>query len=139
MTHRSLAYSVAPTLSWTVFDGFARRAAVASAKEQMLAGIDNYNLTLLTAVQEVENAMTSYTDANAYLEEIKLVEENARKAFELSLDRYKQGLDAFINVAQAQISLLQYSNELVAARANSLTAVITLYKALGGGWSSQQL
>ena len=83
--------------------------------------------------------MTAYTDANAYLEEIKLVEENARKAFELSLDRYKQGLDAFINVAQAQISLLQYSNELVAARASSLTAAITLYKALGGGWSSRQI
>lgn len=134
MTHRSFTYSIVPTLSWTIFDGFARSAAIASAKQDMLAGIDNYNMTLLTAVQEAENAMVTYYDTGRYLDEMEQVVDNARKAFDLSLDRYKQGLDAFINVAQAQISLLQYSNELVAARGQRLTAAVALYKALGGGW-----
>lgn len=135
MTKRSITYSIAPTLTWTIFSGFARNAEIASAKEQMLAGIDNYNLTLLTAVQEVDNAMVSYFEALVYEKRIEEVLSNAQLAFDLALDRYKQGLDAFINVADAQITLLQYANELVEARGNSLTSLVTLYKALGGGWS----
>lgn len=135
MSRRSLTYTIAPQLSWTIFDGFARRAAVASAKEQMLASIDAYNLTLLTAVQEVDDALISYTNAVAYEQSLQKVTEAAQKAADLSLDRYKQGLDAFINVAQAQITLLQYNNEAVEARGESLTALVNLYKALGGGWS----
>lgn len=134
MTRRSFTYTIAPTLSWTIFDGFARRAAVASAKEQMLASIDAYNLTLLTAVQEVDDALISYTNAVAYEQSLLKVTEAAQKAADLALDRYKQGLDAFINVAQAQITMLQYNNEAVEARGESLTALVNLYKALGGGW-----
>ena len=108
---------------------------MASVKEQMLASIDAYNLTLLTAVQEVDDALISYTNAVAYEQSLHKVTEAAQKAADLSLDRYKQGLDAFINVAQAQITLLQYNNEAVEARGESLTALVNLYKALGGGWA----
>lgn len=139
MTRNSLTYTVAPTLSWTLFDGFARRAAVASAKEDMMAAVDSYNMTVLTAVQEVENAVVAYDDAVRYEEEISETVKNAQKAFELSLDRYKQGLDAFINVAQSQISLLQYANELVAAKGRTLSAAVDVYKAAGGGWSVDEL
>lgn len=134
MTNNSFIYAIAPTLSWTLFDGFARAAAMASAKEQMLAGIDAYNQTVLTAFQEAENAMVSYSNAIAYEQQMQQVVTNAQKAFELSLDRYKQGLDPFINVADAQISLLQYSNELVSARGQVLSALVALYRAFGGGW-----
>lgn len=139
MTGPSFTYTIAPTLSWTIFDGFARNAAVASAKAQMMEGIDAYNQTLLTAVQEVENAMVTYTNALLYENEINEVVVNARKAFDLSLDRYKQGLDPFINVADSQITLLQYANELVAARGNTLSAAVAIYKALGGGWENTAL
>lgn len=139
MTTPSFTYTIAPTLSWTLFDGFARKAAVASAKAQMMEGIDAYNQTLLTAVQEVENAMITYTNALQYENEMSEVVINARKAFDLSLDRYKQGLDSFINVADSQITLLQYANELVAARGNTLAAAVAIYKALGGGWDTSDI
>lgn len=139
MTKKSFTYTIAPTLSWTIFSGFARNAEVASAKEQMLAGIENYNLTLLTAVEEVENAMSTYFESLVYEKRIEEVLINARLAFELALDRYKQGLDAFINVADAQITLLQYANELVEARGDALTSLVSLYKALGGGWDISKL
>ena len=67
-----------------------------------------------------------------YEQRLQKVTEAAQKAADLSLDRYKQGLDACINVAQAQITLLQYNNEAVEARGESLTALVNLYKALGG-------
>ena len=126
----SFTYSVAPQLSWTIFDGLARDASIASAREQMLAAVENYNLTLLTAVQEVDNALVTYTQAVKYEKEIATVLQNAQLAYKLALDRYKQGLDAFINVSDAQITVLEYANELVTARGNVLTALVSLQKSL---------
>ncbi|MCH5217272.1 MAG: TolC family protein [Muribaculaceae bacterium] len=126
----SFTYAVAPQLSWTVFDGFARNAEIASAREQLMASVDNYNLTLLTAVQEVENAIVTYAQAVKYEQEIGVVLQNAQLYYTLALDRYKQGLDAFINVSDAQITLLQYANELVTARGSVLSAIIALQKTL---------
>lgn len=126
----SFTYSIAPQLSWTVFDGMARDAEIASAREQMMSAIDNYTLTLLTAVQEADNALTAYCNALEYEKEIMIVLENARLAYNLSIDRYKQGLDAFINVSDALITELEYANELVVARGNVLSALITLQKCL---------
>ncbi len=136
---RSFTYSIAPTLSWTVFDGLARKAAVVSAREQMQAGIDNYNLTLLTAVQEVDNAMAQYVNALHYIDLVEQVVEQAQKSFELSIDLYKKGLSSFINVSDAQIARLQYADELVNARGAALSALVGLYQALGGGWSIDQI
>ena len=61
--------------------------------------------------------------------------ENSEEAVRLSLDQYKQGLTGFYNVAEAQLNYLTYQNSLVSARGNALTALIDLYKALGGGYS----
>lgn len=134
-TDRSLSYSIAPTLSWTIFDGLSREAGIESAKQQMLAGIDNYNLTVLTAVQEVETAMTSYSNDLQYIDYLNQVVVQAEKAFILSVDLYKQGLTDFINVTNSQINLLQYSNELVVAQGQALADLVSLYQALGGGWN----
>lgn len=126
----SLVYSVSPQLSWTIFDGLARDAEIASAREQMMAAVDAYNLALLTAVQEVDNALMTYTQAVKYEKELETVLENAQLYYTLALDRYKQGLDAFINVSDAQMTVLQYANELVVARGNVLTALVSLQKSL---------
>lgn len=131
----SFSYSIAPTLSWTIFDGMGRKAAAATAKEQMLAGIDNYNLTLITAVQEAETAMTTYVNDLEYIQYLNDVVTQAREALTLSVDLYKQGLSPFINVTNAQITLLQYSNELAVAQGQALNALVSIYQALGGGWS----
>ncbi len=132
--NHSLGYSIAPTLSWTIFDGFARSAALTSAKEQMQIGIDNYNLTLINAVNEVETAMSNYYFDLSYIDDLQKVVENAQESLELSLDLYKNGLSDFINVNDAQITLLQYANQLVVAKGDALADLISLYQALGGGW-----
>lgn len=133
-TSKGLAYTVAPTLSWTVFDGMARKYRTAQARRQMEVDIDNYNQTLLTAVQEVDSYAAAY---NSYRTQIgmldKLVKES-RTALDLSVDLYRSTLTPFSNVVDAQIDLLNYENENIAARGNALTALISLYQALGGGW-----
>ena len=126
----SYTYSIAPQLSWNIFDGFARNASIASAKEQLMESVESYNLTLLTAVQEVENALITYKKAVEYEKELAVVLENAQLYYKLALDRYRQGLDAFINVSNAQITVLEDANELVIARGNVLSALVALQKSL---------
>lgn len=129
---RSLSYSIGPTLSWTIFEGLGRKYALESAKEQMQAGIDNYNLTVMTAVEEVNNAMSAYSAALRTVDKQLSVLDDSHEAFNLSIDLYKQGLTPFTNVENAQISWLNCANSLVTSQGNALVSLINLYKALGG-------
>lgn len=134
----SLEYSVAPTLSWTLFDGLARNAAVAQAREELMAAVSTYNQSVMTAISEVENAMTGYRNALRTLEVYERGYEQSREAFDLSIDLYTQGLTAFTNVVNAQIDWLGFANSVVAARGDALTSLVTLYKALGGGFGMDE-
>ena len=127
-------YTIAPTLSWTIFDGLSRKYSVASARQNMEVAIDNYNLTVLTAYQETDNAISTYFADLKYIDSLDKLVQSSRDYDELSIDQYKNGLAAFINVADAQISYLSYENTLIQARGQALTALVDLYKALGGGW-----
>ena len=131
---RSITYSVVPTLSWTVFDGFGRRAAVQEARAQLEIALDSYHQTVLSATSEVENALSSYINAIDYVAQLEKVVDSAREEVNLSLAQYRSGLTLFTPVAQAQITYLQYDDELVAARASESRALIDLYRALGGGY-----
>lgn len=133
----SLTYSVVPTLSWTIFDGLSRRADVLTAKENMEIQIDNYNNTLINALNDAQNAMGNYFTELQYMGYISEVVNYAMQAEELSLDLYKRGLGTFTNVDDSQITLLSYELEEVQAHGTALTYLVTLYKALGGGWDAQ--
>lgn len=128
----SFEYRISPTLSWTLFEGFNRKYALAEAQEQMKIGIDNYNLIVLTAVNEVDNAMSSYFSALQTMDSNQKVLEQSNESFELSVNLYKQGLTPFTNVVDAQINSLTYANSLISARGQALVSLINLYKALGG-------
>lgn len=130
----SFEYAIAPTLSWTVFDGFARRSGVAQARELMEANIANYNNVVFTAVEEVNNTMINYKYALKNIEYLSQVVKEAEESMRLSVELYRGGLSSFTNVADAQISFLQYADNLVTARGSAVAYLISLYEALGGGW-----
>ena len=130
----SLDYSIGPKLSWTIFDGMARNVKVAEAKIQLEEATDNYNLTVLNAIEEVENAISRYNGTLKEIEYLNNLIDQSKKSLELSLDLYKQGLTAFSNVVDAQQSYLEYQNSLVSSRGNALSQLVNLYQALGGGY-----
>lgn len=135
----SFTYSIAPTLSWTIFDGLSRRYNVASARKSMENAIDNYNLTVLNAFEETDNALSTYFSTLKYIRSLDDLVEAGRDYDRLSLDQYKSGLTSFINVANAQLSYLSYQNTLIEAKGQALTALVDLYRALGGGWADTDL
>ena len=130
----SIGYSIAPTLSWTLFDGFARKYNIVSAREAMESEVDAYNLTVMTAIEEVRNAMARYSAELRYIASINEVVENSHESLDKSVELYKDGLSSFTPVVDAQLDYLNYQNTLVSAKGQALTALIELYKALGGGW-----
>lgn len=131
----SLSFSVVPTLSWTIFDGFAREAAIAETKAEMEAQIETYNYTLMTAIREAEDAMQQYVAAGRELTLYADVLENSNEVVTLSLERYRHGLTDFTDVANAQIIYLQNHTNYQTARANLFNCIVALYKSLGGGFS----
>ncbi|MBT9874310.1 efflux transporter outer membrane subunit [Bacteroides salyersiae] len=134
--HKSFTYEIAPALSWTIFNGGKLVNATKSARAQLDEAIDQFNQTVLTAVQETDNAMTAYRSSIKQIVALREVRNQGQETLTLSLDLYKQGLTPFQNVLDAQRSLLSYENQLVQARGNSLLQLIALYQALGGGWNN---
>lgn len=135
--HNSLTYEIAPTLTWNFFQGTKLRQATRLARAQLDETIGQFNETVLTAVQEVDNAMSAYKNSIKQIVALREVVNQGRQTLDLSLDLYTQGLTPFQNVLDAQRSLLTYENELTQARGNSLLHLIQLYQALGGGWYEQ--
>lgn len=134
--HKSFTYEITPALSWTIFSGGKLVNATKSARAQLDEAINQFNQTVLTAVQETDNAMTAYRSSIKQIVALREVRNQGQETLTLSLDLYKQGLTPFQNVLDAQRSLLSYENQLVQARGNSLLQLIALYQALGGGWNN---
>jgi len=130
----SLAASVLGKLAQTVFDGGRIRAQVDiqnAAQEQSLA---NYKATVLGALEDVENALVSIANSHARATALTSAVESARNAALLARYRYTSGLSDFQTVLDTERTVLTVEETLQGAEADNTTAVIQLYKALGGGW-----
>lgn len=137
--HNSLTYEIAPALSWTLFKGTQLVNATRLARAQLDQSINQFNQTVLTAVQEVDNAMNAYRNSIKQIVALREVRNQGEETLRLSLDLYKQGLTPFQNVLDAQRSLLSYENQLVQAQGYSLLQLIAMYQALGGGWEATNI
>ena len=131
---RSLTWEIAPSISWNIFGGNDRVNATREARAALDGSIQDFNSKMLTAMQEVESAMSEYENSIIQITELREAVNQNRETLTLSLELYKQGLSTFQNVLDAQRTLLTYQNYLVQALGGSLIYLVQLYEALGGGW-----
>lgn len=132
---RSMTFEIAPTLSWTLFSGTKLLNATRQARAALDEAVHNFNQTVLTAVQETDNAMNNYRNSIKQIVALREVRNQGQETLKLSLELYKQGLSPFQNVLDALRSLLTYENQLTQAEGNSLLYLVSLYQALGGGYA----
>lgn len=128
----SFTWSVSPQLSWTVFEGMARKYRVSEVRQQVMSSIDNYNMTVMNAVIETNDALLAYRYA---LERIGLIQKvcgQSHESLELSLDRYKRGLAPFTDVMSSMISLLDNEDTLLQTKAAALSDAIRIYQCVAG-------
>ena len=130
----SMTWSIAPSMTWNLFNGGRNLQEERLQRAQLDESINQFNQTVLTAMQEVDNAMSAYMNSIKQIVACKEMVYQGKEAFDLSLDLYKQGLTPFQNVLDAQRSMLTYENTLVKAKGYSLVCLVQMYQALGGGW-----
>jgi outer membrane protein TolC len=125
---------VGPTVSWPIFDAGKIRANIEVKNAQQEQVLIQYEKTILTALQDVENSLVNYSREQArYRSLIEAVAAN-RRAVEMSNELYVKGLVDFLNVLENQRSLYASENDLAQSQATMASNLVALYKALGGGW-----
>jgi outer membrane protein, multidrug efflux system len=131
------AWSIGTGVDWQIFTAGRVQSNIALQKALQQESILAYQKTVLTALQDVENALVAY--ANEYNRRKSLVDavEANRKAVDASTQLYMQGQTDFLNVLNAQRSLFATQDALVVSTANLSTDLVALYKALGGGWDNE--
>lgn len=132
----SRTWSIGPRVSWRVFDAGAIRRNIEVQTARQEQALIQYEAAILTAQEEVENALVSYAKEQRRRDSLHKATEAARRADMLAQDQYKAGLVGFSNVLDAQRSLLSFEDELALSEGRVTAGLLRVYKALGGGWES---
>lgn len=138
-TSGSDTWGIIPGVSWNIFDAGAirRNIQVQSAiQEQYLL---TYEATVLSALEEIENALTLYAEEQVRHERLVEAVDAARQTQELATQQYNAGLTDFLEVLIAQRSLLSLDDQLAQSDGTVTANLVRLYKTLGGGWSSSAI
>jgi NodT family efflux transporter outer membrane factor (OMF) lipoprotein len=138
-TWPSRFFSVGPAAAETLFDAGLRRATVAQFRAQYDETVANYRQAVLTAFQQVEDNLASLRILSVELEHQDAAVVSAERTLAIATDRYKLGLDPYLNVISAQTALLSDKQTAVTLRVQQMTASVGLIEALGGGWEASQL
>ena len=132
-------WSLGASASETVFSGGARPAAVAAARATYDQSVATYRQTVLTAFQQVEDALSSLRILEQQAAAQAVAVESARRALEVTLNAYRAGTVAYTAVITQQTLLLGDQQNLLSIQQSRLVASVALVEALGGGWSAAEL
>jgi NodT family efflux transporter outer membrane factor (OMF) lipoprotein len=138
-TWPSRFWSVGPSVAETIFDGGLRRATVEQYRAQYDESVANYRETVLTAFQQVEDNLASLRILSVEIQQQNAAVTSAERNLSLATDRYKLGIDPYLNVITAQTTLLGAQQTAVNLHIQQMTSSVSLVEALGGGWDSTQL
>ena len=132
-------WSLGTSASGTLFDGGSRNAAVSAAKAGYEQSVATYRQTVLTAFQQVEDALSSLRILAEQAETEKATVRDAERGAQIALDEYQAGTQAYTTVVTAQVTLLSSRQAELAVQQNRLLASISLIQAMGGGWKNTDL
>lgn len=130
----SLVFQGGPAFRWNLFNygRIKNNVRVQDARLQQL--LVNYQDTVLSAAQEVEDAMVAYVRGLQQDDILKRTVAAARRSVDLSTLRYKEGLSDYQRVLDAQQSLFTQQSRYVSNKGAVAGSLVNLYKSLGGGW-----
>jgi NodT family efflux transporter outer membrane factor (OMF) lipoprotein len=132
-------WSIGPTVNETIFDAGLRRATVNQFIATYNADVASYRQTVLTAFQQVEDALASVRILSQQIRQQQAAALSAQHFVDLEMARYQTGVDPYINVVTAQTTLLTDQQALANLHTEEMTASVQLIEALGGGWDRSQL
>jgi NodT family efflux transporter outer membrane factor (OMF) lipoprotein len=131
---RSLSFG--PRITWKLFDAGAVRRNIEAQSAVRDQNLYQYESKILSALEEVENALTAYANEQIRRQSLLMATQAATAAADLAQKKYEVGLVDFQVVLDSQRSLLSAQNQLAQSEGTVVKNLITLYKSLGGGWTS---
>ena len=132
----SLAYSLGPRISWAAFSISRVYAQIKAADARAEADLANYEQTVLNVLEETENALVSYNKIQTKQDLLASAVKSSLTAHKLAQLRFNGGVTDFLTVLESESRLLQLQNQLAETQKSTATALVAVYKALGGGWEA---
>lgn len=128
----SKAWSLTPSISWAAFDFGTVRARLRASQAQADGAAADYEKAVLGALEDTENALTSYAKQQARLAIVAEQAQAASRAEALAQVRYREGSEDFLTLLDTQRTKLSADDALADAEASVNVGVVRVYKALGG-------
>jgi multidrug efflux system outer membrane protein len=132
------AYSFGPGITWAALDLGRVRAAIKAAKASAEVQLATYEKTVLTALEETENALVDFGRQQAQRDHLAASAHSSALAVDLANQRYESGMADFLTVLDAERTQLAVEDELAQSQTRTVTALVAVYKALGGGWEIER-
>jgi outer membrane protein TolC len=132
-------FSVGPTLAEAIFEGGLRRATMQQFRAQYDQTVANYRQAVLIAFQQVEDNLSTLRILSQEIQQQDTAVKSAERNLSLATDRYRLGIDPYLNVITAQTTLLINQQTAVTLHEQQMTATVQLIEALGGGWDASRL
>ena len=130
----SRTWSIGPSVSWPVFDAGRIRANIRAQDARQEQALARYEQAILISLEEVENALVAYIKERVRQRWLSDAVKASREAADVASERYRSGLENFLNVVIAQRSLYDSQDALAQSEIAIASNLVALYKALGGGW-----
>ena len=131
-------WTIGPTVRWPLFDGGRAEAAVEIGRAQRERARVIYEKTVLTALAEAENSLVALDRERAAQQSLAQAVTASQRAVVIAQGQYKAGITPFFNVLQSENALYQSQDKLAQSDQRLALAMISFYKALGGGWQNQE-
>lgn len=135
----SFGYALGASVLWPVFNGGQTRANIAIANENQQQVLAAYRKTVLTALKEVDDALSTFAHDQERVVRLEQSAASAASAEQLAQEQYAGGLVDFSRVLSAEGTRLTADDELIQGKAAISLDWVALYKALGGGWREEDL
>ena len=135
----SRVWSIGASLPETIFDAGLRRATVQQYVATYNADVAGYRQTVLTAFQQVEDALAEVRILAQEIPQEEQAVNSAQLYLQLEQARYDTGIDPYVDVLIAQTTLLNDQQTLNGLQVEEMTYAVALVEALGGGWDTSQL
>jgi outer membrane protein, multidrug efflux system len=123
-----------PVVTFPLLDIGRVRERVAVAQADQYEAQASYNAAVLTALEESEGSLVSYDRAHARLSILESAVRSSARAADLAQQRFEAGLTDFLQVLDAERTLLDAENQLALGHTTAATALVAVYKAVGGTW-----
>ncbi|NUM54617.1 MAG: efflux transporter outer membrane subunit [Candidatus Hydrogenedentes bacterium] len=125
-----------PSVRWPIFDAGRIRANIEVQNARQEQALIGYEQAVIGSLGDVETSLVAYAKEQQRYASLDTAVTSEKRAVELANERYTRGLSDFINVLDTQRALYLAQDQLVQSQTTVLLNLVTLYKALGGGWES---